>query len=103
MFMRNATSNDPRLAGLSKGATGIVQGIRNQSALDSALELRLTELGFVQGERFEVLAEAWPGRDPIVVRIGATTLALRRREAASIAVRLDPPERTTESVFAQRA
>jgi len=82
---------DRPLAGLSKGATGVVHGIRNQGVVDGALERRLAELGFVAGERFPVLAEAWPSRDPLVVRIGSTTLALRRREAASIAVRVDPP------------
>ena len=36
------------------------------------------------------MAEAWPGRDPFVVRIGQTTLALRRREAESVWVELHP-------------
>lgn len=99
--MSNPAPNDCRLAGLSRGACGVVQGIRNDRAGDSALELRLAELGFVHGERFEVLAEAWPGRDPIVVRIGSTTLALRRREAASIAVQLDLPARAPWDALAQ--
>jgi len=34
------------------------------------------------------VAEAWPGRDPFVVRVGNTTLALRRREAESVWVEL---------------
>jgi len=63
------------------------------------MERRLAELGFVLGERFEILAEAWPARDPIVVRIGSTTLALRRREAAAVAVELDaPPWRLADPV-----
>jgi Fe2+ transport system protein FeoA len=41
-------------------------------------------LGFVSGERVEVLAEARPGRDPFVVRVGSTTLALRRREVETV-------------------
>jgi Fe2+ transport system protein FeoA len=52
------------------------------------VERRLLELGFINGEQFEILAEAWPGRDPFVVRVGNTTLALRRREAESVWVEL---------------
>ena len=36
----------------------------------SALERRLLEFGFVHGEQVEILAEARPGRDPFVVRVG---------------------------------
>jgi ferrous iron transport protein A len=93
MTQSSEIPSDCRLAGLSKGATGTVQGIENLGHADAVLERRLVELGFIQGERFEVLAEAWPSRDPIVVRIGSTTLALRRREAASIAVL---PDRASE-------
>jgi len=75
-----------RLAGLAKGASGVVHSVLDGNA---ALENRLAELGFVVGERFQVVAEAWPSRDPIVVQIGTTTLALRRREAAAVAVELD--------------
>ncbi len=54
----------------------------------SALERRLLEFGFVHGEQVEILAEARPGRDPFVVRVGHTTLALRRREVQSVWVEL---------------
>ena len=74
------------LAALSPGTSGRVIGVG--SGLDSsplsALERRLLEFGFVNGEQVEVLAEARPGRDPFVVRVGHTTLALRRREAQNI-------------------
>jgi ferrous iron transport protein A len=87
------------LAGLKKGATGVVHGVREHLPGDGTMERRLAELGFVLGERFEILAEAWPARDPIVVRIGSTTLALRRREAAAVAVELDaPPRRLADPV-----
>jgi hypothetical protein len=42
----------------------------------------------VPGEHIEILTEARPGRDPFVVRVGHTTLALRRREAQSVRVQL---------------
>lgn len=57
----------------------------------SALERRLLELGFFHGEKLEILAEARPGRDPFVVRVGDTTLALRRREAETIWVEVSQP------------
>ncbi len=63
-------------------------GVGAAGARLSALERRLLELGFVRGEHIEILAEARPGRDPFVVRVGHTTLALRRREAQSVRVEL---------------
>jgi ferrous iron transport protein A len=76
------------LAALSPGTKGQVVGVGSASAALSALERRLLEFGFVSGEDVEILAEARPGRDPFVVRVGHTTLALRRREAQSIWVQL---------------
>jgi len=58
----------------------------------SALERRLLEFGFVHGEQVEILAEARPGRDPFVVRVGHTTLAMRRREAQSVWIELHHAE-----------
>jgi ferrous iron transport protein A len=54
----------------------------------SPLERRLLELGFISGEHIEVLAETRPGRDPFVVRVGHTTLALRRGEAQPVWVEM---------------
>lgn len=48
------------------------------------LELRLIELGFIEGVQLEVLHEAPFGRDPIAVRVGGATVALRRRDAMAI-------------------
>jgi len=76
------------LAALPPGTHGYVASVGSSAAPLTALERRLLELGFVHGEQIEVLAEARPGRDPFVVRIGHTTLALRRREAQSVWVEL---------------
>jgi ferrous iron transport protein A len=46
----------------------------------------LEEIGFVAGERVMLMAKALPGGDPLVVRIGQSTFALRRAEAACVAV-----------------
>jgi Fe2+ transport system protein FeoA len=76
------------LAALSPGMHARVVAVGSGAPVLSALERRLLEFGFVSGEQVEVLAEARPGRDPFVVRVGHTTLALRRREAQSIWVEL---------------
>ncbi len=80
----HASSSPMRLSALSVGARGTVLGVGTPGAPLSTLDRRLLELGFVSGETVEVLAEARPGRDPFVVRVGNLTLALRRREAESI-------------------
>ena len=48
--------------------------------------LRLLEIGFLPGEPVRVMAAGFPGADPLAVRIGHTTFALRSREAALIRV-----------------
>ncbi len=50
------------------------------------LVLRLVEIGFVPGERVCVIAHGLPGGEPIAVRLGDTTFALRRFEAGFIRV-----------------
>jgi ferrous iron transport protein A len=76
------------LAALPPGTHGRVVSVGGPGAALSALERRLLEFGFISGEHFEIIAEARPGRDPFVVRVGHTTLALRRREAQSVWVEL---------------
>jgi ferrous iron transport protein A len=46
----------------------------------------LEEIGFVAGEEVRLMARAVPGGDPMVVRVGQSTFALRRVEAACISV-----------------
>jgi ferrous iron transport protein A len=48
---------------------------------------RLEELGFLPGERVLVLTRGRPGGDPLAVRVGHSTFALRRVEAACVQVR----------------
>lgn len=47
---------------------------------------RLEEIGFLPGERVSVMARGQPGNDPLAVRVGHSTFALRRAEAACIRV-----------------
>ena len=53
------------------------------------LQRRLLEFGFVEGASIEVLHEGAIGRDPIAVRLDDMRVALRRRDAADVLVRLD--------------
>jgi len=59
---------------------------RPDDAETRELALRLTEIGFVPGEAVRVMASGLPGREPLAVRLGHTTFALRRHEAALIRV-----------------
>ncbi len=50
------------------------------------LARRLMELGFVPGETVRMLKRGVPGGEPLAVRVGQSTFALRRFEAALISV-----------------
>jgi len=79
------------LSGLASGTKGVVVRVGPDAGAISPLERRLLELGFVSGEQVEILTEARPGRDPFVVRVGTTTLALRRRDVESVWVEISRP------------
>lgn len=80
------------LAELRRADVGLVIGLaaaaaENGVAADgTALLARLRDLGFIAGARCEVVARMWFGGDPLVVRIGGSTFALRRAEAAAVRV-----------------
>ncbi|MFZ5505966.1 MAG: FeoA family protein [Pseudomonadota bacterium] len=48
---------------------------------------RLRELGFIAGEPVRVLRRGQPGGEPLAVRVGVSTFALRRAEADCVLVR----------------
>jgi ferrous iron transport protein A len=85
------------LAQLRKGAKGVVSSVSDIAGASSSLgdsagstiARRLMELGFIAGERVEVIEEVWPGGDPIAVRIGSSIFALRRREAQTVLVQVE--------------
>ncbi len=83
------------LASLRVGARGVVQGVIDDDSTlgeetGATIVMRLIEIGFVAGERFEIIAESRPSGDPLAVRIGGTCFALRRREAAAVLVSVTP-------------
>lgn len=71
-----------QLADLPVGGVSMVEGIIGAGALSR----RLLEIGFFPGARVEVVAAQWPGDDPMAVRVGGSTFALRRREAQLVRV-----------------
>ena len=66
-----------QLADLPVGGRAAVEGVEEAGALSR----RLLEIGFYPGAHVEVIAAQWPGDDPMAVRVGGSTFALRRREA----------------------
>ncbi|HET9862410.1 MAG TPA: FeoA family protein [Steroidobacteraceae bacterium] len=81
------------LAQLKRGQTGVVTGLVEATTFASgrgsdSLLARLRDLGFVPGARCEIVARMWLGGDPLAVRIGGSTFALRRIEAAAVRVEL---------------
>ena len=52
----------------------------------------LEEIGFIPNESVTLLSRFIPGGDPLVVRIGLSTFALRRAEAACVYVTAAVPE-----------
>jgi ferrous iron transport protein A len=81
-----ASSPPPHLGAAPVGFRGRIRALAPAgSTLPPAeLERRLLELGFSEGAMVELLHEGAFGHDPIAVRVGGVTVALRRREAASV-------------------
>ena len=85
-------SNVDHLALMKKGDCATVTRVASVERPDQlAIKTRLLELGFAPGEKVRVVAESFPGGDPMAVRLGNTTFALRRHEAAMIQVERPVP------------
>ena len=89
------TKATQRLSEAPRGGVGRIIAIDPSGDADKhgvgadELERRLRALGFVEGARFEILHEGPINRDPIVVRVDDTRIALRRREAHAILIAMD--------------
>jgi ferrous iron transport protein A len=82
---------------LSSGRKGFSGAIVAVHAADTVgglggdeIERRLLEMGLVEGAPVEIVHEGFFGRDPIAIRLADRTVALRRREARSVMVRVNP-------------
>ncbi len=89
----DTSATGPGAATLDAQPTGVSAVVHAVSAPAAAPEWApwLDEIGFIPGERVMVMARGVPGGDPLVVRVGNSTFALRRAEAACI--RLEPAAR----------
>ncbi|WP_423460000.1 FeoA family protein [Ottowia sp. VDI28] len=76
------------LHALPRGARGVIEHLGSPAQEgDREVLLRLLEIGFLPGETVRVIAHGRRGAEPVAVRIGQATFALRAREAALIRVR----------------
>lgn len=87
-------NDDQRSVCLDRVDTGTPYAVLQILYPDTAVDWpqRLEELGFLPGERVMVMARAAPGGDPLAVRVGHSTYALRRQEAACVQVKPWPQE-----------
>ena len=76
------------LTDLPHRTPAIVESVENHAENDN-IARRLRELGFVAGERVEIVARGPLGGEPLLVQVGFTRFALRRSEAARVHLRAD--------------
>lgn len=90
----SASRAEIALADLEPGLLARVVAVTpGESTAPVEIAQRLAELGFLPGERVRIVARGFLAREPIAVRVGTGTFALRRFEAACIRVR---PESTPD-------
>ena len=71
------------LSGLKAGESAVVERVD----ADDLLARRLLEIGFYPGAKVELVASMWPADDPVALRVGGATFALRRQEAERVKIR----------------
>lgn len=75
------------LSELAKGQSARVVSVEASGAdVPADLTRRLADLGFLPGERVHVIARGPLGGEPVAVRVGTATFALRRLEADCIRI-----------------
>lgn len=91
LHQRAGCSTSTGLDALPLRAQALVTGLLPaRDAQEHSVLLRLLEIGFLPGETVRVVARGGVGGDPIAVRVGQVTFALRRQEASMVQVqRLD--------------
>lgn len=85
------TTREISLCALERNVPARISRIATPDTAEAQhLVLRLIEIGFLPGESVRVVAHGHPGREPIAVRLGHSTFALRRHEAGFIHVEVGP-------------
>jgi ferrous iron transport protein A len=90
-YPMKVSANTRTLGSLRPGQTCRVIGMADHE-MRPDLEERLLRMGFAEDARIEVRHEGPVGRDPMAVKVDGVILALRRREADTILVEVDPPK-----------
>jgi ferrous iron transport protein A len=82
----NESSAQPLSSPLSEVTVGQVCRVVSVQAPAGSPDwpARLADIGFVAGERVQVLRRGMPGGEPLAVQVGSSVFALRRAEAACI-------------------
>jgi ferrous iron transport protein A len=75
------------LDALAAGQSGTVIHLAQGDTQANAVTRRLMELGFVPGESIRMLRRGMPGGDPVAVKVGESTFALRRYEASLVSIK----------------
>jgi len=84
---KDADDGELRLADLATGAAARVVSVSpGEGAAPLEMGRRLAELGFLPGETVRIVARGLLAREPIAVRVGTGTFALRLFEAACVRV-----------------
>jgi ferrous iron transport protein A len=89
-----AESRLVRLSAAKPGDRGVIVDVKAESHPGAhgvdvfELQRRLLEFGFVEGAAVEIIHEGLIGHDPIAVRVDDMRVALRRRDAEDVWVRL---------------
>ena len=79
------TTLDALQAGQSATVIHLAPTAHGQAGGGFDVQRRLMELGFVPGERIRMLKRGLPG-GPLAVKVGQSTFALRRFEAALVSI-----------------
>jgi ferrous iron transport protein A len=92
------TTGSIRLGHGARGLRGTVlrvgaAGGDSYSETGLELERRLLEIGFVEGASVEIIHEGFIRGDPIAVKLDDMRVALRRRDAEAILVRVAAPNK----------
>jgi ferrous iron transport protein A len=68
------------------GVSARVKKVVAHSDQQEAIRGQLEDIGFLPGERVEVLRKGFLGQGPILIRVGSSTFALRESEARMVEV-----------------
>ena len=89
-LLSNVYETDLTLRALGRGQRGLRGTVVQVGSglIDNDLERRLLEIGFVEGAHVEILHTGPIGGDPLAIRIDDMRVAVRRRDADAILIRI---------------